>query len=123
MDKLRSNFCFAGIVVEVTLKTVELYKTRAHNYAVSDDILTNGQAVDIAKATDQVSLYWFPEFKEVVVANWTIVKADTPGTDYTNDHTPSSYSNFALVTSLAKEIAFGLTESTCASANTLGNWI
>lgn len=102
------------------MNTVEVYKTRAHNYAVPDDILTNGQAEAMAKATDQISLYWFPEFKEVVVANWTIVKAETPGTDYTNDHTPSSYDNFALVSSLTKEIAFSLTESTCAVANTLG---
>lgn len=105
------------------MNTVELYKTHAHNYVVCDDILTNGQAVHIAKSTDQVALYWFPAFKEVVVANWTIVDVNTPGTDYTNDHTPSVYNNFALVTSLAKEIALSLTESTCAVANTLGNEI
>lgn len=102
------------------MNTVELYKTHAHNYAVSDDILIDGRAVDMAKNTDQISMYWFPEFKEVVVANWTIVKVETPGTDYTNDHTPSVYNNFAIVSALAKEIAFGLTESKCAVANTLG---
>lgn len=110
-------------MVEVTLNTVELYKTLAYNYIERDDILTNGRAVNIAKSTDQVSLYWFPAFKEVVVANWTIVNVNTPGTDYTNDHTQSLYNNFAIVGSLIKEIAFGLTESTCAAANTLGNAI
>ncbi|KAG4068841.1 hypothetical protein HA402_004989 [Bradysia odoriphaga] len=109
-----------GIVIEVTLNTVELYKTLAYNYVVSDDILTNGNAVHMAKNTDQISLYWFPEFKEVVVANWTIVDKTTPGTDYTNDHVPSTYNNFALVTSVAKEIAFTLTESKCSTASTLG---
>ncbi|KAJ6646763.1 L-gulono-1,4-lactone dehydrogenase [Pseudolycoriella hygida] len=109
-----------GVLVEVTLNTVALYKTRAHNYAVSDDILTDGRAVDMVKNTDQISLYWFPAFNEVVVANWTIVSVDTPGTDYTSDHTPSLYSNFAMIIALAKEIALGLTESTCAAANTLG---
>lgn len=104
----------------MTVNTVELYKTLAHNYVVSDDILTNGDAVSMAKNTDQISLYWFPEFKEVVVANWTIVDKTTPGTDYTNDHVPSTYSNFARVSSVAKEIAFTLTESKCATASTLG---
>lgn len=106
--------------MEVTLNTVELYKTIAYNYAVPDNILTNGVAVDMAKNTYQISLYWFPEFEEVIVANWTIVDKNTPGTDYTNDHVPSMYSNFALVSSLAKEIAFSLTESKCAVANTAG---
>lgn len=92
----------------------------AHNYVVSDEILTNGTAVDMAKNTDQISLYWFPEFTEVVVANWTIVDKSTPGTDHTNDHVPSTYRNFALVSSLAKEISFTLAESKCAAANTLG---
>lgn len=106
--------------MEVTFNTVELYKTLAHNYVVSDEILTNGSAVDMAKNTDQISLYWFPEFKEVVVANWTIVDKETPGTDYTSDHVPSIYRNFARVSSLAKEISFTLTDSKCATANTLG---
>lgn len=88
-----------------------------------DEILTNGNAVNMAKITDQISLYWFPEFKEVVVANWTIVDQKCPGTAYTNDHTPSVYNNFALITSLVKEIAFSLTESTCAAANVLGTII
>lgn len=90
---------------------------------MSDEILTNGTAVNMAKNTDQICFYWFPGFKEVVVANWTIVDKRTPGTDYTNDHTPSMYSNFALISSLVKEIAFGLTESSCATANVLGTKI
>lgn len=49
-----------------------------------------------------------------------MVDKNTPGNDYTNDHTPYVYNNFALITSLVKEIAFGLTESTCAAANALG---
>lgn len=106
--------------MEVTLNTVELYKTLAHNYVVSDDIFTNGKAVQMAQETDQISLYWFPAFNEVVVANWTIVDKNTPGTDYSNDHVPSTYSNFALFAELTKEIAFSLTESECALANTLG---
>lgn len=106
--------------MEVTLNTVELYKTLAHNYAVPDDILTNGEVVKYARETDQMSVYWFPSFNEVVISNWTIVDVNTPGFSTTNDHVPSVYSNFALISSLAKEIAFSLTESKCAAANVLG---
>ncbi|KAJ6648570.1 L-gulonolactone oxidase 5, partial [Pseudolycoriella hygida] len=108
------------IIVEVTLNTVELYKTRAYNKIVSDDIITNGEAVELARNTDILSLYWFPQFKEVVVSSWIIVDVNTPGTDYSNDHVPSTYSIFALFASVSKEIALTLTESQCAAANTLG---
>lgn len=93
---------------------------QAFNYAISDNILTSGAALNMAKNADQLTLYWFPEFKEVVVANWTVVDKVTSGNDYTNDHVPSMYSNFAPIASLAKEIAFSLTESKCSAANTLG---
>lgn len=106
--------------MEVTLNTVKNYKTRAVTYVEPDDMLTNGVAVNLAKTADQVSLYWFPEFKEVVVANWTIVDESTPGTDKTNYFAPSIYNNFALAISLAKEIGYSLTDSKCAGANTLG---
>lgn len=106
--------------MEVTLNTVELFKTRAFNRAVHDDILTNGEVVKMAQKCDYMTLYWFPAFHEVVVSEWTLESKETPGTSYTNDHVPSLYSNFALIASLAKEVAFSLTESKCAVANTLG---
>lgn len=106
--------------MEIELFTVPLYKTLAHNYVVSDDILTNGVAINYARTTDQISLYWFPAFKEVVVANWTIVDVDTPGNAWTNDHVPPTYDNFNFIATLSKEIAFGLTSTTCAFANSLG---
>lgn len=106
--------------MDVTLYTVPLYKTLAHNYPVSDDVLTNGVAINWAQTTDQLSFYWFPAFKEVVVANWTIVDANMPGNAWTNDHVPSSYESLNVLATLAKEIIFGLTSNTCALANSLG---
>lgn len=105
---------------DITLYTVPLYKTVAHNYAVPDDVLTNGVAKYWAQTTDQISFYWFPAFQEVVVANWTIVDVETPGDAYTNDHVPPTYDNFNVLTHYLKEIVFDLTASTCALANTLG---
>lgn len=114
------KFSSIGIVFDLTLYTVPLYKTLAHNYPVPDDVLTNGVAANWAKTTDQISLYWFPSFKEVVVANWTIVDSNTPGNAWTNDHVPPTYDNFNVLTGVIKEIAFGLTSNTCALANSLG---
>ncbi|KAJ6638837.1 hypothetical protein Bhyg_11575 [Pseudolycoriella hygida] len=111
---------YPGIVTHITVYTVPLYKTLAHNYVVPDDVLTNGVAKHWARTTDQISLYWFPAFKEVVVANWTIVDAETPGNAWTNDHVPPTYKNFNFLTGILKEIVFGLTSSTCALANSLG---
>lgn len=106
--------------MKVTLNTVPLYKTLANNYRVSDDILTNGKAIEWARTADQICFYWFPTFKEVVVANWTIVPVETPGNAWTNDHVPSTYENFAFIASVASEAAFSLTTSTCALANSIG---
>lgn len=109
-----------GIVLSATFYTVPLYKTLATNYIASEDILLNGEAIKMARAADQISLYWFPEFKEVVVANWTIVNEDVHGTAYTYDHVPSLYRETALAVSIAAESAFSLTSSTCALASTIG---
>lgn len=106
--------------MKVTLATVPLYKTRAYNYVVSDEILTNGVAIKYAKATDQLAFYWFPALEEVVVANWTIVDVNTAGNAWTNDHVPSTYENFAKIAAVAKEASFRLTTSTCALANSVG---
>lgn len=107
-------------MVDITLYTVPLYKTLAHNYVVPDDVLTNGVGINWAKTTDQIAFYWFPAFHEVVISNWTIVDVDTPGNARTNDHVPSSYASFNAIAAIGKEIIFGLTSSTCAVANSLG---
>ncbi|KAJ6647385.1 L-gulonolactone oxidase 5 [Pseudolycoriella hygida] len=120
LNALKLHLGLLGIVVKVTLTTVPLYKTRAYNYAVPDDMLTNGVGINWAKTTDQIAFYWFPAFKEVIVANWTIVDVKTPGNAWTNDHVPPIYENFALIASVAKETAFTLTSSTCALLNSLG---
>lgn len=73
-----------GIVVDVTLTTVPLYKVLAHNYIVSEDVLTNGVISNWAKTTDHLKLHWFPKFKELVVLNLTFVPINTPGNAYIN---------------------------------------
>ncbi len=109
-----------GVILTATLYTSPLYKTLANNYVVSDEILTNGTAIEMARKADQMSLYWFPEFKEVVVADWQIVDENTLGNAYTYDHVPSTYRETATVVFIAKEAGFDLATSTCALANAVG---
>lgn len=111
---------FKGIIVDVTLRTVELYKTKAHNYIACDDILTNGVAINWAKETDELLLFWFPGTKEVIVSNRTFVCKDEPGHASSNEYLSSTYADFARVSAKAKEIAFSLTDNTCEEANSLG---
>lgn len=106
--------------MDITLNTVPLYKVRGLNYVAPDEVLTNGVALNWAQTTDQITIHWFPSFNEVVVANLTFLPVDTPGKAWTNAIVPSTYDNFNLIGSIGKEIAMGLTSSTCAAASTLG---
>lgn len=106
--------------MDVTLYTVPLYKVLAHNYVVPDDVLTNGVALNWAKTTDQINFFWFPAFKEVVVANLTFVPVEENGNAFSNAIAPTTYGLFNFVVNKAKEIAYDLSSSECAAASALG---
>lgn len=106
--------------MDITFYTVPLYKVRAYNYIESDEVLTNGVALNWAKTTDQITIHWFPSFHEVVVANLTFVPVHTPGIAWSNAIVPSTYDNFNLISTIAKEVSMGLASSECAAASTLG---
>lgn len=106
--------------MKVTLKTIPLYKTLAHNYIVSDEILTNGTVIQMARETDQMTLYWFPAVNEVVVGNWTRVGVNTPGEAFTFDHVPPTYADTAAASAAFSDATFNLTSSTCPLANSVG---
>lgn len=120
LHAFRLHLGLLGIVLTVTFYTVPLYKTQANNYFVSEEILLNGTAIKMANEADQMALYWFPEFGQVVVANWTIVDVNTKGEAYTNDHAPSIYREVSFVVATAAEAAHTLTTSTCTLASTIG---
>ncbi|KAJ6635226.1 L-gulonolactone oxidase 5 [Pseudolycoriella hygida] len=120
LKAFRLHLGLLGIVVKITVYTVPLYKTLANNYVISDEILTNGKAIEMAQNADQMAFYWFPAFNQLVVANWTIVDANTEGNAYTYDHVPSVYKHFGYIATIAKEAAFSLTTSTCALASSIG---
>lgn len=120
LKAFRIHLGLLGVLLKVTVYTVPLYKTLASNFLMSDDILTNGKAIEMVQSADQMALYWFPEFNNVVVADWTIVDVNTPGNAFTYDHVPSVYANFAVIVAVLKEAAFSLTSSTCALASSVG---
>lgn len=106
-------------MLEVTLNTVPLYKVLAYNYISPENVLTNGVASNWAKTSDQIMLYWFPMFKEVVVANLTFVPANTPGNAASSVVGSTSDAGSALITAI-KETADNLATSECAASSALG---
>lgn len=105
--------------MDVTLNTVPLYKVKAHNYIVSDEILTNGEAINWARSSDQIMFSWFPTFNEVVVLNYTFVPAKTPG-NARSQLIPISSTETSVFSTLYKESAFNLSTSACTKASALG---
>ncbi|XP_037041553.1 L-gulonolactone oxidase-like isoform X1 [Bradysia coprophila] len=114
------NLGLLGIIVDITLYTVPLYKVHAHSYFTSDDVLTNGVAANWAKTTDHLMIHWFPAFNEVVVANLTFVPVESRGNARTSAEAPSTYDATNLIGSTIKELAMDLTCNECAAASTLG---
>lgn len=120
---LKCCFCdkflkLLGIVVEVTLQTVPIYKVLGHNYVTSDVVLTNGQVVEWVKKTDQLLLSWFPAFNEVVVVNQTFVPATEKGKARSRLFSSSPEAN--AFAAQYKELAFNLSNSECANSSALG---
>ena len=107
-------------MVNITLYTVPLFKVLAHNYVVSDDILTSGKASELAKTSDQITFYWFPALRKVVVANATFVGVTESGNAYSNSISTPSYGYFSLFASKAKEVASDFCSSTCSAVAGIG---
>lgn len=112
--------CLVGIVVDITLDTVPLYKVLAESYVTSDDVLTNGVATNWAKTTDHLMIHWFPAFKEVVVSNLTFVAVQSPGNARTNVGAPATYDNLNMIASKIKEMAMDLASDDCYAASSYG---
>lgn len=106
-----------GVVVDVTLNTVPLYKVKSQTFVASDDVLTNGEAINWAKTSDQLTLYWFPSIAEVVVSNMSVVPAETAGN--VKLFMSTTFESNVLNT-IYKESAFNLSASDCTAASSLG---
>ncbi|KAJ6635041.1 L-gulonolactone oxidase 2 [Pseudolycoriella hygida] len=108
-----------AVVVDLTMYTVPMYKIKSHNYIVSDEVLTNGKAIDWARDSDDISLVWFPKFNVAIVHNHTFVPTKTPGNALGNV-VPTSSLKESIFSTLYKELAFDLSTSECQEASTLG---
>lgn len=120
LKAFKVNLGLLGIVVDITLDTVPLYKVLAESYVTSDDVLTNGVATNWAKTTDHLMIHWFPAFKEVVVSNLTFVAVQSPGNARTNVGAPATYDNLNMIASKIKEMAMDLASDDCYAASSYG---
>ncbi|KAJ6645515.1 L-gulonolactone oxidase [Pseudolycoriella hygida] len=107
-----------GVIVDLTLETVPLYKVKSHVYVASDAVLQNGEAINWAKASDQLTLFWFPSINEVVVSNLSFVAPETVG-----NHKLFMSTTFRsnVLDTIYKESAYNLSSNDCTAASTLGN--
>lgn len=106
-----------GVILDVTLHTVPLYKVKSEIYVASDDVLINGEAINWAQNSDQLTFYRFPSINEVVVSNFSFVPVETDGNAKIFMSTPFE-SN--VLKTIYKESAFNLSTSDCTTASTLG---
>jgi len=93
LQSFRVHLGLLGIILQVKFRTIPIFKFRAHNYVVEDTVL-NAKAMEMPQITDQVVLYWYPSFQKVVVANYTRVGVNVPGTAHTNALIPPTSSSF-----------------------------
>lgn len=73
LEAFKGNLGLLGIIVEVTLKTVPLFKMTLTNSVHLDEVFFSGDALSWAMQLDYLQFYWFPFLGEVVVANGTYV--------------------------------------------------
>jgi len=86
-----------GVILDVTLKTVPLFKMSVTNYVESETILLDGTALDWAQQHDWFEMWWFPSTKTVVVSKGVYTDNMTaPGNASTNlipDQNPAEISS------------------------------
>ncbi|OXA63154.1 L-gulonolactone oxidase 2 [Folsomia candida] len=69
LNALRVNLGLFGVIIDVTLQTVPLFKMTVHNRIHADHILTDGRtALRWAAQHDLFQIWWFPSQGDVVVS-------------------------------------------------------
>lgn len=68
VNAFRVHLGLLGAIVDVTLKTVPLFKMVVRNYVEGENILFDGQAIKMAEEHDWFEMWWFPSTKNVVVS-------------------------------------------------------
>lgn len=96
-----------GIVVDVTLTTVPLFKMTIRNTLHPETILTDGTALIWAQSRDWFEMWWFPSSSSVVVSVGDYVDVSTPGEHYTN-----MLPNVNLLEVIAGRTAYELLQAT-----------
>lgn len=64
----RFHLGLLGAIVDVTLKTVPLFKMTVYNHPESEAVLFDGSVLEAARLHDWYALWWFPSSKSVVIS-------------------------------------------------------
>jgi L-gulonolactone oxidase len=64
-NALRVHLGLLGIIIDLTVQTVPLFKMRVENTVQPDEILFNGIALRWAQSFDWYQMWWFPFYNEV----------------------------------------------------------
>jgi hypothetical protein len=85
LKAFRIHLGLLGVILDVTLQTVPLFKMTVKNYVESESILLDGTALQWATEYDWYEMWWFPSTKTVVVSkgNYT-ADLNAPGNASTN---------------------------------------
>jgi len=76
-----------------------------HNYVESDEIFTNGTALQMLAEGDSVFFYWYPRQEKVIVSYGTVEDVSVKGNCFSNDHVPSTSQQFQAYGTAALEAA------------------
>ncbi|CAL8073253.1 unnamed protein product [Orchesella dallaii] len=68
LKAFRVHLGLLGAIVNVTLRTVPLFKMVVYNYPESESILFDGTSLESARSHDWYQLWWFPNSKSVIVS-------------------------------------------------------
>jgi len=75
----RVHLGLLGIITQVSFRTVPTFKMEIENYEVSDSILLDGTALDMARRFDWFEMHWFPSNHKVIVSKGTFVDSQVFG--------------------------------------------
>lgn len=94
LDAFQVHLGLLGVVIDVTLKTVPLFKMTVHNNIEAEAILLDGRAIQWAQDHDWFEMWWFPSDENVVVSRGNYTSdLSIPGNASTNfipDESPST---------------------------------
>jgi len=103
VNAFRVHLGLLGIIVDVTLSTVPLFKMKVHNYPVPEACLFDNSLPTLAAQYDMFEAWWFPASGTVVLGTGNYTSVETPG-NATSQFIPNVSPLILTATSTAFEL-------------------